>query len=402
MKIEQTHSGQTFVYAGSITLERAAYYGMRSILLLYMVKQLQMPQMQAVTIYTFFIGMFLLSSVVGALLGDLLLGNKNALLIGGLIQTIGCFVIAVPVEVCLYSGMGLIVIGGGMYNSNSPAKFGKFYLNKPHLLDGAFMIFYTGINVGAFLGAFCIGQLGDINYSLGFGASGFIMLLSIALPFLIKETASENETVPAKSVSGENIAAIAISLILIGIFWGVYEFAGNGTFEIQYKIEQYFSGSIPSSVWTMFAPAFVVMLGLVLSIVWSLFYQSRLMKLMIGFLAGAVSFGLLLIIPVEVGTSSGGIFIFSALMLTIAELFLAPIILSVLTVHANPKYLALIISLSFLPGRLLSYLLMMSMNYFGTDSSISLKIGTAIFALFTIILVVLFVAIGKKKENPFL
>src|SRR5690554_177638 len=126
----QKHSIETLYYSISLILERASYYGLRLLIIIYMTGEvLKMNSTEALSIYGLFTGSVMLSKIIGAILGDLVIGNKKALFIGGMIQAIGAFCLCIPSTLGLYLGLFLIVIGNGFYTPNIISNFGKSYLN---------------------------------------------------------------------------------------------------------------------------------------------------------------------------------------------------------------------------------------------------------------------------------
>src|SRR5690606_19783790 len=133
-------------------LERASYYGFRILLILYMTGEIiKMDRTESLSVFGWFAGSLMVSKIIGALLGDLVIGNRKTLILGGVIQAFGTFCLYIPSTTGLYLGLFLVVIGNGFYTPNMTANFGKLYLNKIKLLDSGFTIFYLAINLGAFL-----------------------------------------------------------------------------------------------------------------------------------------------------------------------------------------------------------------------------------------------------------
>lgn len=113
--MQQSHTLSAFLYAISNGIERASYYGIRSLLILYMLGEtLQMSNKEALTFYGWFTLSFYFSKVLGALLGDLLIGNKTAIIIGGFLQAIGCFLLCFNSMAFLYASVIFLVIGNGL------------------------------------------------------------------------------------------------------------------------------------------------------------------------------------------------------------------------------------------------------------------------------------------------
>ena len=121
------------------------------------------------------------------------------------------------------------------------------------------------------------------------------------------------------------------------------------------------------------------------------------MKVMLAYLLAALGYGILLFVPDDVNSSSAVLFLISIFVLALSELFIAPIILSVIAQHSNPKYLAIMMSLGLLPSRLFSYGLMIAAGYLGGDGALALKLSTIIFAIFGVILLILYFVFRREK-----
>ncbi|MDX1372410.1 MAG: MFS transporter, partial [Nitrososphaeraceae archaeon] len=182
---------------------------------------LKMENTEVLTIYGWFTASLVFSQIIGALLGDLVIGNKKSIIIGGIIQAFGAFTLCIPSIYGLYIGIFFIVLGSGFYTPNIIANYGKSYLNKTKLLDAGFTIFYLAINIGAFLGSFLIGYSGvEFGYNIGFIISGLLMLISLIPIVKTKET---KIPVVEKTSIGKRVLTIAMAFIIVGLFWGVYE-----------------------------------------------------------------------------------------------------------------------------------------------------------------------------------
>lgn len=248
-------------------------------------------------------------------------------------------------------------------------------MNKTKLLDSGFTIFYLAINLGSFLGISLIGYSGEkFGYNIGFVISGILMLLSIVPIIISKEFNSEEFEKSEISIS-KRILNILIAFIVVGLFWGFYEISSFRTFDLQLQLSEISTLGIPNHLWQSINSIFILPISIIAIILWAYFYSSQFFKLMIGFIFGAISFGILLLIP-EVPTEQHTITYFlSLLFLAIAEIHVAPIIHSILTKYSNPKYLAILISLAFLPTRLISLIFGLFNDKLYDNPMLGLKIG---------------------------
>ncbi len=395
--INQTHSKETFLYATSKALERASFYGLRSLIVLYMVDGiLKMERTEAYIIYGWLTTLLLLSRIVGAILGDLIIGNKKAIIIGGIIQALGAFILYIPSTTGFYIGLSLVVLGGGLYTPNIISNFGKLYLNKTKLLDSGFTILYLAVSLGAFFGVMSIGYIGEkYGWNIGFVVAGIIMLLS-TIPILFSKDKKPKKIIENKATINQRIIIISITFMVVGLFWVIYEFGNIRIFDLQLKLSEMSTLNIPKSIWTSLNSFFVLIISVFAIILWSFFYNSQFSKLKIGFVFGAISFGILLLIPEIPSEQHTFFYILSLLFLSISEIHIAPIIHSILTQYSNPKYLAILISLAFVPTGLFSAIIVLFNGNLYENPVVGLKIGLIAMIIVSIGLII-FVSRNKKR-----
>ncbi|MSV31834.1 MAG: MFS transporter [Bryobacterales bacterium] len=154
--------------------ERFSYYGMRAILILYLTAQLAngglgMDKPTAGAIYGIFTASVYLLSLPGGWVADRILGQRKAVLYGGIIIALGNALLAAPMLWTFYLGLGLICVGTGLLKTNASTMVGSLYAPGDNRRDAGFSIYYMGINVGAFLAPLAIGYVGQtINWRLAF------------------------------------------------------------------------------------------------------------------------------------------------------------------------------------------------------------------------------------------
>lgn len=395
--IKQTHSKEAFLHAISRLLERAAYYGLRSLLVLYMVAGvLKMEDVEAAAIYSWFMSGVIFSQILGALLGDLVIGNKKALLIGSLVQGLGAFMLCIPSTTGLYAGLFLIVLGGGLYTPNILSNFGKLYLNKITLLDAGFNLFYFAVNVGAFIGTAAIGYFGSVyGWNISFVSAGVLMLLS-TIPILFSKN-TETETSPeSKSSIVQRTATVLIAIILVAIFWALYELGNIRIYDLQFQLSEISKLNLPKYIWSILNSAFVIPIGLLAIILWTYFYSRQFFKIMLGFIFGAISFGILFFIPEFPDAQHIVWYLIAMCCLGVSEVYIAPIIHSILTQYTNPKYLAIVMSLAFVPTRVFSFLVGLFNEGLYEKPAIAITIALGIMVILSIGLI-LFHLLAKRQ-----
>jgi POT family proton-dependent oligopeptide transporter len=177
--------------------ERFNYYGMRALLMLYMVNYFRWSQESSSTIYKWYSSLVYLTPLVGGYLADRVLGNKWAVVIGAIVMAVGEFLLAFDPVTIFISGLVLMIVGNGFFKPNMSTQVGRLYPQGDPRRDGAYTIFYMGINLGAFfaplvcagLASYFRGSGSTDNYHVGFIAAGVGMILGlltylIGLPFV--------------------------------------------------------------------------------------------------------------------------------------------------------------------------------------------------------------------------
>jgi len=164
--------------------ERFSYYGMRALLVLFMVDAVRggmgMTDKVATAIYGLYTAAVYLAALPGGWVADRLLGAPRAVWYGGMIIAAGHFTLAIPRTETFYLGLLLVVLGTGLLKPNVSAMVGDLYPEGGARRDAGFSIFYMGINLGAFIGPLVCSTLGEkINWHYGFGAAGVGMVLGL-------------------------------------------------------------------------------------------------------------------------------------------------------------------------------------------------------------------------------
>ena len=165
--------------------ERFSYYGMRGLLILFLVASIQnggfgLTDRTAAAIYGLYVGLVYMMALPGGWVADRILGQRRAVFVGGCFIAAGHFSMAMGLVPSFYLGLILIVIGTGLLKPNVSAMVADLYPEGGARRDAGFSVFYSGINVGAMLGPLVCGFLGEkVNWHLGFGAAGVGMVLGL-------------------------------------------------------------------------------------------------------------------------------------------------------------------------------------------------------------------------------
>jgi POT family proton-dependent oligopeptide transporter len=173
-QVQKGHPKGLWVLFGTEMWERFNFYGMRAILSLFMVNALMMKEADASLIYGGFLGLCYLTPMLGGFIADRFFGNRNCILLGGLMMAVGQFLLFMSATVfgdnlslantLLWTALTIIIFGNGFFKPNISSMVGSLYpKQEKSKLDTAFTIFYMGINLGAFLGQLICPLVGDVK-----------------------------------------------------------------------------------------------------------------------------------------------------------------------------------------------------------------------------------------------
>jgi len=172
------HKPALFVLFFTEMWERFSYYGMRAIFVLFLVNNWEWSNERAVGLLMIYTSTVYLTPLIGGIIADKLLGYQKAVAFGALAMTLGHAAMAMETEMTLYIGIGLLIIGNGLFKPNVTSIVSGLYDKYPDRKDGAFTIFYMGVNSGGFLGVLLCGFLAsNLSYAWGFGLAGIFMFL---------------------------------------------------------------------------------------------------------------------------------------------------------------------------------------------------------------------------------
>ena len=252
--------GLTFLFATEMW-ERFSYYGMRALLVLYMVKLLLLPghadnviglgalrylfesmsgplgvQPFSSHIYGLYTGLVYLTPVFGGMLADRVLGQHRTILLGAAMMAIGHFMMAF--EPLFLIALTMLILGNGAFKPNMSAQVGGLYAHGDPRRDRAYSIFYVGINLGAFLAPLVCGTLGEeLGWHYGFTAAGVGMTIALAIYLYAMPTLPPDELHKAMAAGIENkpldrnerrgILALIALFVPTSLFWATYEQQGN-------------------------------------------------------------------------------------------------------------------------------------------------------------------------------
>jgi POT family proton-dependent oligopeptide transporter len=438
--------------------ERFSYYGMRGLLKLYMVNYLFVASRQilqggdahspgnpslvlgwetirnwidanpaspvgahASVIYGWYTGLVYLTPLLGGYIADKYWGQRKTVYLGGLLMAIGHFLMAF--ENWFFIALFFLIIGNGAFKPNISTQVGNLYAEGDPRRDGAFTIFYMGINLGAFICNLICGTLAaTVGWHYGFGAAGVGMLIGLVVYFFgqkylapdsitvtkerqqHRKNPSENVPVKKQSLdSGEKKrvwALIALCLLNV-VFWAVYEQQGNTmqTWADEKTIWPTVLGfHVPATWFQSFNPMFIFILAPFLDMFWLRQGKkgtepSSVAKMAIGAIVLGLSFIVMVIGASMIGDGKGSWFwpVFCTLLLTVGELYLSPIGLSLVTKVSPARIVSLMMGMwllsSFLGNILSGYIgllyekqIVSSEGFFCVLTALGVITGLAIWA----------------------
>ena len=387
---ELKHPKSLLAFSASILFEKAGYYGIRSLVVIYLISEtIGMTNEEALSVYGWVTMLIVLGQIPGGILGDLVLGNKWAIFIGAILQAIGAFVICIPGLISLYLGLGLIVLGNGLYSPNILAQVGKSYKNRLKLMDGGFMILYTAINIGAIIGVVSLSFLIDFSFILGFALGGIFMLLSALFIFFVPDNVLES-TEQTQTNWGINTLKVLAAILLVGLFWMGYELHSSTFYMHHYEsldsMDQPWKAILQSG-----SSNFTIVLGVFACIIWSFFYSSRLFKLTLGFTVSVFAVILAYLLPEDPTMTGFAALLPMFLLMALAEILVAPIIHSVISKNVNPKYLAIVFGIVFIPARLFNYISGKISDLSYETPNLGLNVSLGVFGILGLVLLVIWI-----------
>ena len=373
------HPKGLFVLFFTEMWERFSYYGMRAILVLYIISEttgdnpgLGWTTGEALALYGWYTMMVYVMSIPGGIIADRFLGQKKTVFLGGILLCIGHGILAIEHMWAFYTGLTLIVLGVGGLKPNISTMVGGLYASNDVRRDKGFTIFYIGINLGAFLSSIIVVYLGEtIGWHYGFGIAGIGMLLGqivyilgqkhlIGVGDLIKsDSTTGNRDTPLTKIEKDRIVVMLLSFIVIVVFWGAFEQAG-GLMNIytMEKIDRSFLGmEIPASIFQSVNAFFIIVFGTTVAGFWASRQikgkeSSTLFKMALGTIIMGFGFLLMTFAAIEVESADSGkaamYWLIGAYLLhTIGELFASPNALSFVTKLAPAKYASIMMGLYF-------------------------------------------------------
>ena len=179
------HPAGLFVLFFTEMWERFSFYGMRSLLILFLTASFtdggwEWTRENASALFGSYVGLVYLSTMLGGYFADKVIGFRWAVVVGASLMTLGHASMAVETEFSIYLGLVLLVFGNGFFKPNMTSIVSEMYKDRPEKKDGAYTLFYMGVNAGAFFGILLCGYLGEkVGWTYGFGLAGIFMFFGM-------------------------------------------------------------------------------------------------------------------------------------------------------------------------------------------------------------------------------
>jgi POT family proton-dependent oligopeptide transporter len=286
------HPKGLFLLFATEMWERFSYYGMRALLVLSLVAGVEAAnpgfgwsQADALRLYGLFTGFVYFTPLIGGWLADNYLGQRKSVIIGGLVMAVGQFTLsaAIPGNLSLfYVGLVILVIGNGFFKPNISTMVGDLYPEGDARRDGAFTIFYMGINAGAFLAPLICSTLGEdptYGWRAGYFAAGVGMMLSVVIQLVLAKrylgdigvkpaaqralAQSGGTKKPLTPEETDRLRVIFMLFVFVVLFWAAFEQAG-GLMNIyaNEKTDRFIGGfEVPAGWFQSLNPLFIVVLA---------------------------------------------------------------------------------------------------------------------------------------------
>ena len=368
--------------------ERFSYYGMRALLVLYMVKYLLLPghaesvlglsllksaiesvfgtlatQPFASHIYGLYTGLVYLTPVFGGLIADRLLGQHRTILLGAALMAVGHFMMAF--EPLFLFALTTLIIGNGCFKPNMSAQVGTLYAPGDRRRDRAYSIFYVGINLGAFLAPLVCGTLGEeFGWHYGFTAAGVGMTIALVVYICGMRTLPPDELHVARAEGTEKkpldrdewrgIFALLVLFVPTTFFWATYEQQGN---TIALWADEHtdrtidllvWSGQIPTTLFQSFNPFMIIAFTPFVIALWGRQAKrgaepSTVTKMALGCLGVTLANLILAAAALHAdGGKASWLWLFGYfVVITVGELYISPIGLSLVSKVAPAKMLSM-------------------------------------------------------------
>jgi len=382
--------------------ERFSYYSLRGLFVLYLIDALAFSQPDAMKLYGKFTSLIYLSPLLGGYIADRWWGKRKAIIAGALLIAIGQFCMGIKSVAFMYTALGFIIMGNGLFKPNIASIVGELYEKNDPRRDGGFTIFYMGINLGSFIANLIAGTLGEkIAWHWGFWTAGVGMVLALVI-FLwgkdkyikgigmtpqIKIQTHEKKSKKKDPLTKEEWQKMGVILIMAFFsifFWTLFEQKGAALNvfakdHVNRVINFFglFTWEMPATWCQSFNPLFIILFAPVASGLWTKLASkgkepSIPKKFMIAYWLIGVGYVILLWAAMQMGPGIKvglAYLAFAYFFFTMGELCLSPVGLSMVTKLAPVQFVSLLMGVWFLCSAAANYLAGYYSSLFGKISN---------------------------------
>ena len=294
------HPRGLFLLFGTELWERFSYYAMRAVLVLYLTDAtinggLGWSTKDALDLYGIYTGLVYITPLIGGWLADNYLGQRRSILIGGALMAIGQFTLALPADMLgmtllhsFYLGLAFLIIGNGLFKPNISTMVGDLYSEGDNRRDGAFTIFYMGINIGALLAGVVSGSMtNEFGWKAGFVVAGIGMVISLIMQMSLAQSwlgdigripaakrdlhlNNSKQKQPLTKIEMDRLKVILMMGFFVIVFWAGFEQAGGlmNIYTQQYTDRMVGDFEVPAAWFQSLNPLFIITLAPVLAALW--------------------------------------------------------------------------------------------------------------------------------------
>ena len=379
------HPAGLFVLFFTEMWERFSYYGMRGLLILYIATSVTSAGAEgpglgwtagdAIWIYGWYTMLVYVMSIPGGILADKFIGQKKAVMIGGLLLVAGHGILAIPSKTAFFTGLVLIILGVGCLKPNISTMVGGLYQPGDIRRDKGFTIFYIGINIGAFLAGITVAVVASKwGWHAGFGLAGIGMALGQVVFMLGQKHLThvgnfigkskdpaviEAAKKPLTKIEKDRVVVLLLSFVIIIVFWAAFEQAGGlMNLYTDVKVDRFIGNwEVPTAVFQSLNAGYIILLGSLIAGAWVFWRKkgreaSSLFKMAVGTIIMGLGFIFMMFASKEASSETFGkaslVWIFMAYLFhTIGELCTSPVSLSFITKLAPLKYASIMMGVYF-------------------------------------------------------
>ncbi|MGI6393478.1 MAG: peptide MFS transporter [bacterium] len=358
------HPAGLFVLFFTELWERFSFYGMKAILVLYMVASIEKgglgwSNVKGLEVYGWYNMLVYVMAIPGGIVADKLLGQRRSVYLGGLLLCAGHLLLAYPPETAFFAALGLIVLGVGLLKPNISTMVGELYPDGDSAKAAGFTIFYMGINIGAFFSGIAVGWLAyKYGWHYGFALAGIGMVIG-QIVYASGQKYLGNAGLKRKAIlEGDSkkvikqrltplekrkVGLVVFSFLIVIVFWAAFEQAGGlmNLYTEEYTARNLFGFEIPTAWFQSLNPLYIMAFAPIVAAFWVMLGKrgkepSALTKMGLGTAILGIGFLFMVGASIERGgdelAKSSMFWLFMAYFFhTIGELALSPVSLSFIT-----------------------------------------------------------------------